>query len=69
MKKSDTFAARLLAARKAAGLSQKGLARESGVSRFGIRQYENGETDNPTIKTVRALAKALGVNLSDLIAD
>ena len=50
--------------RKAKGLSQKGLAEESGVSQQLISQIERGI--NRTTKHIPALARALGKTLQEI---
>jgi transcriptional regulator with XRE-family HTH domain len=55
--------------RKAAGLSQDGLARASGIPAATIREYEQGRRDinGIGIKRAKALADALGCKIEDLI--
>lgn len=53
----------LIAARIAAGMTQKDLAEKSGVRQSNISRIENGNCV-PTISTLMALAKALGKKLS-----
>ena len=54
-------------ARKKAGLSQDKLAREAGVAYNTVVKIESGENKNPTIETLRSIAKALSVDLNDLL--
>lgn len=54
-------------ARKKAGLSQDKLAREAGVAYNTVVKIELGENKNPTIETLRSIAKALSVDLNDLL--
>jgi transcriptional regulator with XRE-family HTH domain len=54
-------------ARKKAGLSQDKLAREAGVAYNTIVKIESGENKNPTIETLRNIAKALSVSVDELI--
>jgi len=54
-------------ARKKAGLSQDKLAREAGVAYNTVVKIESGENKNPTIDTLRSVAKALDVSVDDLI--
>jgi len=54
-------------ARKKAGLSQDKLAREAGVAYNTVVKIESGENKNPTIETLRSIAKALDVSVDDLI--
>lgn len=57
---NDTLAARLLLSRHNV-MHQKELAQASGVRRQYIGEMERGETTNPPIKVIEALAAALGV--------
>ena len=52
--------------RQSKEMSQKELATLSGVPRATICGIETGVKDNVTVKTLHALAEALGVHLSDL---
>jgi transcriptional regulator with XRE-family HTH domain len=61
-----TEANRLRACRVAAGLSQRGLAAASGVTRMTIQRVERGE-NVPTPSTLAALAFALQVSVWDLL--
>lgn len=54
-------------ARKKAGLSQDKLARKAGVAYNTIVKIESEENKNPTIETLRGIAKALDVSVDDLI--
>jgi DNA-binding XRE family transcriptional regulator len=55
--------------RKAAKLTQGGLAEKSGVSALMIRKYEQGVKDinRAAVITVKALADTLGCRIEDLI--
>jgi transcriptional regulator with XRE-family HTH domain len=64
-----TFAERLRAARKAAGLSQGQLAAATGLSVSLIAQMEQGHTADPKMSTLLLLGKALGVTVSELAGD
>lgn len=57
--------ARLRAARKRAGLSQRALARAAGISRLATANIELGSS--PTVATLLALARALGVTAGHLL--
>ena len=54
-------------ARKKAGLSQDKLAREADVAYNTVVKIESGENKNPTIETLRSIAKALNVSVDELI--
>ncbi|OGF71745.1 MAG: hypothetical protein A3C80_02065 [Candidatus Ryanbacteria bacterium RIFCSPHIGHO2_02_FULL_45_43] len=54
-------------ARKKAGLSQDKLAREADVAYNTVVKIESGENKNPTIETLRNIAKALDVSVDELI--
>lgn len=54
-------------ARKKAGLSQDKLAREAGVAYNTVVKIESGENKNPTIDTLRSIAKALDVSVDEII--
>jgi transcriptional regulator with XRE-family HTH domain len=54
-------------ARKKTGLSQDKLARKAGVAYNTVVKIESGENKNPTIETLRSIAKALNVSVDDLI--
>ena len=54
-------------ARKKASLSQDKLAREADVAYNTVVKIESGENKNPTIETLRNIAKALSVSVEDLI--
>jgi transcriptional regulator with XRE-family HTH domain len=60
--RNRSFAARLKALRAAAGLSQTGLARASGVPLQTIRSFEIARRE-PTFRTLLRLARGLGVGL------
>lgn len=54
--------------RRNAGYTQKELADKSGLSIASIQGYEQGKY-NPKLATVRKLAEALEVTISDLVED
>jgi transcriptional regulator with XRE-family HTH domain len=60
------MAKRLRELRDKRGLSQRGLAERSGVSREYIARIELGQHD-PTLSTLEKLAKALGVRIERLL--
>ena len=49
------------------GLSQEKLARLADVSNNTIINIEAGRQDNPTIDTLKKVAKALDVSVEELI--
>jgi transcriptional regulator with XRE-family HTH domain len=54
--------------REKAGMSQLDLAKRSGVAQGYISELEAGQKDNPTLPTLRKLAAALRVKVTDLIS-
>ena len=52
--------------RRARGLSQEELAFRAGIHRNYLGGIERGER-NPALDNISAIAKALGVDLSDLL--
>lgn len=62
---SDTFATRLRALRKAAGLSVQDLAGQVGVTRQAVWWWEQGRS-YPTVDVAWRLADALGIDLEQL---
>jgi DNA-binding XRE family transcriptional regulator len=53
--------------REKLGLSQEKLARLADVSNNTIINIEVGKQDNPTIETLKKVAKALNVSVEELI--
>ena len=53
--------------RLAKGLSQRALAARVGVTAAYITMLERGTKTNPSLFTLRKLAKALGVPLTELL--
>jgi transcriptional regulator with XRE-family HTH domain len=53
--------------REKTGLSQEKLARLADVSNNTIINIEAGKQNNPTIETLKKIAKALEVGVDDLI--
>ena len=64
----QTFGARLVALRKAAELTQTALAALVGVSQVQISLIESGQRE-PSVGTLRKLAKALGVSPGRLFGE
>ena len=48
-------------------VSEKKTSRLSDVANNTIIKMESGENDNPTLETLRKVAKALGVSIEKLI--
>jgi len=61
-----TFGQRLVAFRTKSGLLQKELAAKIGLSPTALNHYEKDNRE-PTVLTINALAKALGVTGNDLL--
>lgn len=57
----------LKAKREAAGLSQVALAEKAKVTGEYISMLESGARKNPSLPTLKRLAKALGVSVSELL--
>jgi transcriptional regulator with XRE-family HTH domain len=53
--------------REEKGLSQEKLARLADVSNNTIVNIEAGKQNNPTIETLKRVAKALEINVDELI--
>jgi transcriptional regulator with XRE-family HTH domain len=53
--------------RQAKGLSQRALAARVGVTAAYITMLERGKKINPSLPTLRKLAKALGVPMTELL--
>ena len=65
---SQAVIARLKEERLKGGLSQAALAEAAGLSRTAITMIESGQR-RPTLMVCHALAKALGLALSNVISD
>ncbi len=52
----------MIDARKNTGMTQKELAEKTGITQADISKLENGNA-NPSLKTLRRLAKGLGMRL------
>jgi len=51
------------------GLSQNQLAKLAGVPQSVLCDIESGKTKSPRVDTLRAIASALGMTVSELIGD
>ena len=67
MSKTTTIAKNIKKYRKEKGLSQDKLARLADIAHATIIKIESGGIQSPTIDTVQKIAKALGVDVNDLI--
>ena len=63
---SKQVGTRIRRLRKAKGMSQAALARRAHLTRVYITQLEAGQQD-PSLSTINALAKALGVPVTALL--
>ena len=66
MRGRHTLGQRIRRLRNAAGLSQDALARTAGIGRVTLVRFEKGE-QTPRYKTLGAIARALGVRVSELL--
>ena len=57
----------LKALRKEKGLTQMGLAKKAIVTQTYIAKIESGAKGNPSLDTLKRLAKALGVPVTELL--
>jgi transcriptional regulator with XRE-family HTH domain len=53
--------------REAKALSQLELAKRAGVAQAYLSELEAGQKKNPGIETLRKIAKALGVPVTELL--
>ncbi len=60
---------RLKELRKAAGLTQQALATKAGLSMSAVIHIEAGRIPDPRVSTMKAIARALGVSVDELLAD
>lgn len=68
-RRKNGLASRIRAHRKARGLSASELARRAGLARTHVSLIERGTRRTPSIETVQAIARALGVSVSELLGD
>ena len=52
-------------ARETAGMTQKEITEKAGTSRQQLIEIEHGAKSNPTVKTIQAIADALGCDATD----
>lgn len=67
MSNTQNLAKNIERLRKAKGLSQEKLARLADVANNTLIKMESGENQNPTLDTLKKVAKALGISVDDLI--
>ena len=67
MSKNENLAKNVEKLRKQKGLSQEKLARLADVANNTIIKMESGENKNPTLETLRKVARAFGVSVDELI--
>ncbi len=67
MKKEDNIGTKIQGLRKEANLTQEELAQKSGIPYTTLIKIEGGQVQNPTIKTIKKIADALGVSLDNLV--
>jgi len=63
---SVAFPERLMAARKARGLTQEGLGDLAGLTKLQIHRYERGSSQ-PTLDALKRLATALNLSIDELV--
>lgn len=67
MSNNQNLAKNIERLRKAKGLSQEKLARLADVANNTLIKMESGENQNPTLDTLKKVAKALEVSVDELI--
>ena len=67
MSNNQNLAKNIERLRKAKGLSQERLARLADVANNTLIKMESGENQNPTLETLKKVAKALEVSVDELI--
>ena len=67
MSTSQNLANNIKKLREAKGLSQEKLARLADVANNTLIKMESGENQNPTLNSLKKVAKAFGVSVDDLI--
>lgn len=66
-RKNFSLAQNIKQKRKELSLSQDKLSKLANVAYNTVVKIESGENPNPTIETLRKIAKALDIEISDLI--
>ena len=67
MSRKSTLTQNIKRLRKQLKLSQEELAKKAGITYSTLIKIESGKNDNPTIKTLLKIAKALNVKIDDLL--
>ena len=67
MSNNQNLAKNIKKLRETKGLSQEKLARLADVANNTLIKMESGENQNPTLDTLKKVAKALEVSVDDLI--
>ena len=67
MSNNQNLAKNIERLRKTKWLSQEKLARLADVANNTLIKMESGENKNPTLVTLKKVAKAFGVSVDDLI--
>jgi len=67
MSNNQNLAKNVKRLREAKGLSQEKLARLADVANNTLIKMETGENINPTLETLKRVAKALDVSVDNLI--
>jgi transcriptional regulator with XRE-family HTH domain len=67
MSNNQNLANNIKKLRETKGLSQEKLARLADVANNTLIKMESGENQNPTLVTLKKVAKAFGVSVDDLI--
>jgi transcriptional regulator with XRE-family HTH domain len=60
---------RIRAVRKGVGLTQEEVARRSGLTLKAVGEVERGEVQDPHISSLASIARALGVEVADLLSE
>ena len=68
MRGRRTVGARVRQSRESAGMTQEGLAHTAGIGRVTLVRLEKGE-QTPRFKTLDAIAKALGIGVTELLVE
>ena len=67
MSSNQNLAKNIIRLRKTKGLSQEKLARLADVANNTLIKMESGENQNPTLDTLKKVAKALDISVDELI--